>query len=153
MSDIIYIFLLLWVNFTEEHTGGTSNITQPKTCVSKGNNVKSDIASKIFFYQVGKVLSLMLFMFHYYHVVALFLLGKDVEEGEQPAETDEEAEVGVQLVPAACAVHEHKRPLLPICWNSVFFFWLGPRPLRSFPIYRPRAVYRHRNGQLADHWI
>lgn len=40
-------------------------------------------------------------MFHYYHSVAPFLAGEGVEEGEQPEEAEEEAEVGVQRVPAA----------------------------------------------------
>ncbi len=81
----------------EKKLASISNVTQAKTCNFKGKNVRSAIASKIFLEQVGKVIS-MLFTFHYYYGVAPFLEGEDIEEGEQPAEAEEKAAVGVPPV-------------------------------------------------------
>lgn len=42
-----------------------SNVRQVKTCKSKGKNVRSAVASKIFFYQVDEVISQILFRVHF----------------------------------------------------------------------------------------
>ena len=78
--------------------------------VTQGNNVRSAVASKIFLYQLAQVITLMLFTYHYYHGVALFLVDEDMEEGEQLAEEEEEEEVGLQLVPAACPSARARTP-------------------------------------------
>lgn len=84
-----------------------------KTCNSTGKNMTTAVASKIFLYQVMKVISQTLFTFHNYYDVAPFLVGEHVEAGEQPAEAGEEAEVRVQLV-----------PLLLIGYNCVLMFYI-----------------------------
>lgn len=40
----------------------------------------------------------MLFTVHCYHVVALYIVGEEVEEGESLTDAEKEAEVRVQLV-------------------------------------------------------
>lgn len=56
----------------------------------------------------------MLFMFHCYRGTAPILQGDNTEEEGQPADAEEEAEVGLQLV-----------PLLLIGWKSVVWFHLS----------------------------
>lgn len=60
--------------------------------------MRSVVASKILLYQVGRVIAPLLFTCLYYYGAAPFLVGEDMEQGEQPAEAEEEAQVGVQLV-------------------------------------------------------
>ncbi len=69
----------------------------------------------------------MLFTLHHYHGVALFHVGEDVEEGEWPAEAEEEAEVAVPPVPDWLQYR-------CVAWSE---------PLCLFPIYRARAAYEH----------
>lgn len=53
-----------------------------KMCNSTGKNMRTAVASKIFLYQVMKVISQTLFTFHNYYDVAPFLVGEHVEAGE-----------------------------------------------------------------------